>query len=191
MRSPRVKSHQLVGPDFDNDPFLLRSKIDEETMESLAVQSKSKASSDRVRRGQMSNSYMNKIFWQAIHDSTKPGTKAALSKPLWSLDENESIFKIAPRKTDSNRSFFSEEEQEQLRILDRRFGKFKNLQLDETGKILTREQELINKKVKAMLIKVGLVPSDKELAEEERRFSLVPVNTQSPYKSDRPRVRLF
>ena len=41
------------------------------------------------------------------------------------------------------------------------------------------------------MIKAGLALDDRQLAEEARRMQLDKINTKSPYRKDRPRVKYF
>ena len=48
-----------------------------------------------------------------------------------------------------------------MKALDLRFGKARVLQLDETGQVVTKDQALINREVKDIMIKANLIPTDK------------------------------
>mmetsp|Transcript_29849 Transcript_29849/g.34916 ORF Transcript_29849/g.34916 Transcript_29849/m.34916 type:complete len:103 (+) Transcript_29849:149-457(+) len=100
-----------------------------------------------------------------------------LSKQCWSLDPCQSIYRAKPRNASGRKSFFTAEETEQMKILDRRYGKARIFQLDETGQVVSLEQEQILKKVREIMVKAGLVPSDKQLQEEAESDKLTPINT--------------
>ena len=42
---------------------------------------------------------------------------------------------------------------------------------------MTKDQEVINRKVKEIMVKAELIPSDKQQQEEAERFKIKPVNT--------------
>ena len=78
-----------------------------------------------------------------------------------------------------------------MRQLDHHFGRAKVQQLDETGRVVTKDQEAVNRKVKEIMIKAQLIPSDKQQQEEAERFFIPPVNTVSPYKKKKKIPKIY
>lgn len=50
---------------------------------------------------------------------------------------------------------------------------------------------MINRKVRGYLIEYGLLPDEKQQEEDALRMKLEKINTKSPYRSNRPRVKYF
>ena len=114
----------------------------------------------------MSKRYMNRVFWDTFDQNFKPGAGKFVPKEYWMWDESASTIDLAlkKRKQQRDRPYFTEEEEQILRLIAERKGK--GQKMDAAGQLLTKEQEMINKKVKNIMIKAGLIPDDKQVAEE-------------------------
>ena len=137
----------------------------------------------------MSKRYMNRIFWETFDQNFRPPEGKYVPKEYWQWDEQTLSTSLIPKDRESARPFFSEEDLYQLRLISERKGLHNTV--DETGQLLTKEQELINKKVKTIMIKAGLIPDDQRRAEEALEDRVGKIHTKSPYNSDRQRVRIY
>lgn len=142
----------------------------------------------------MTHEYMDKIFWQNIGESKNAGKvigkKAPnFSKLCWSI--NDSANQSQTNNSKGKKSFFSAEEMEAFRQIEIRKGVARAIKLDETGKVMTKEEEEIDEKVRQMLVKVGLAPSDQELAMEAKKREVPEIKLKSPYNPNRQRVKYF
>lgn len=65
------------------------------------------------------------------------------------------------------------------------------MQVDESGQVVTKEQDIINKKVKYIMIKAGLIDDDSKKQADHIKYRAKEVNPKSPYKKNRPMVKYF
>lgn len=140
----------------------------------------------------MGNCYMNRVFFETFDQNFKPSSGKHVPREYWMCDEvdkNERLKKHNMTKRAGNKGYFTQEEEYQLRMIGERKGFFQNV--DATGRVLSKKQEFNNRKVKHIMIKAGLIDDDRTLAEQALAERVPKIETESPYKIDRPRVRRY
>ena len=63
--------------------------------------------------------------------------------------------------------------------------------MDDSGRVISKEEEIVMKKVKEIMVKAGIIPTDKEMEIEAMQEKVDPVSTRSPYRRDRPRPSVY
>lgn len=139
----------------------------------------------------MTKGYMDKVFWDNVDECKKQGKELGrkapdFSKNCWQINQNDK----SGQKLNQKRDFFSAEELEAFRLIDIRKGVAKNHMLDETGQVMTKEQEMVNNEVKKMMRTVGLVPLNEMQCSKTYRDSRPP-KLENPHNENRQRVKYF
>lgn len=140
----------------------------------------------------MDNFYMNRVFLETFEKNFKPSSGKHVPREYWMCDEvnkNDKLKEHNLSRRAGNKGYFSKEEEYQLRLIGERKGFFQTV--DATGQVLSKEQELINRKVKHIMIKAGLMDDDRTLAEQALAERVPKIETETPYKINRPRVKRY
>ena len=85
-----------------------------------------------------------------------------LSRQCWALTKGQSIHRAQPRSFYRRKQFFNAEDNAQLRRLDKKYGRGRAEQVDESGQVVSKEEELVMKKVKMIMQQAGIIPSDEQ-----------------------------
>ena len=130
----------------------------------------------------MSNKYMNQVFqhtFQKNFENGYPELEGELSQ-YWVLDDEDNTGSHRNRK--DRRGVFSEQDKKLLSLIGQRKGIKEEEEFDGTGKRVDKAQLKLDWKVKSLMMKVGLIPNEKEARDEAERMKVRELNMDSPFK---------
>ena len=138
----------------------------------------------------MSKKYMNKVFWDTFKfNFREPESTEYIPKEFWQMSEKSLQGAKPVHRGGDNGGYFNQEEENILRMIGEKHGIV--IKTDETGQLVTKEQEENNRKVKQIMIKAGLWKDENQLQEEKLAERVDKISTRSPYNTERQRVKYF
>ena len=140
---------------------------------------------DTYKREKMGVDYMNRVFQDGLDEWYDGGRTES---DFWVLKD--------PAKNKKNwlqpnqEPLFDAFEETQLKQIGIKMSGRREA-VDETGQVLTREQEMINNRVRKIMIQVGLLDDNKKKAEDAEKYKPSEIITDSPINLNRTRTKVY
>ena len=113
----------------------------------------------------MSTKYMNKVFQDTFKFNfrERPDSTDYIPQEYWQLTERNYNGSKPEHRGGEQGGYFNQEEENILRMIDEKNGIV--IKVDDTGQVLTKEQDENNQKLKYIMTKAGLWADETQLQE--------------------------